>query len=377
MKKGAIHRKKVQMMIKASDGNIRKRELVGIVIFLFTIQVMDTTPDLLFKYGKNAAWMMPIISFLFMLIPFLVLLGIVKRRNKGLAELVFMLMGKRIGFFIMLLFFIIIFSATVINSRNYTDIFNTMFYPKTPIPYLYVMLIGASFYIAKRGLENIGRTAWLFTPVFLVLMFSLIGFIWEGISFTRIFPFAGPGLKTILKESAVHSSIYGESIFLFVLYRFIQTHKDMRIGSLLGWIISVLSLALFMVVYVAVFDYPASQNIAYPFQQVNRMASIGTISHLESIYLAITTIASAIHFSIYLYLSAYFLSKVLQMNEFEPLLLPLAGLTVLIGLISPNIFVGNALRESLVQSSSIILMLFPFVVWILDRRKGRMKNETA
>ncbi|WP_084212474.1 GerAB/ArcD/ProY family transporter [Bacillus sp. OxB-1] len=267
--------------------------------------------------------------------------------------------------------------ATVINSRSSADVFNTMFYPKTPIPYLYIMLIGASFYIAKRGLENIGRTAWLFTPIFLVLMFALIVFIWEDISFNRIFPIAGPGLGTILKESVVHSSIYGESILLVALYPFIQTHKDMRMGALFGWGFSVISLALFMIIYVAVFDYPASQNIAYPFQQLSRMATIGTISHLESIYLAIATVASAVHFSIYLYLSAFFLSKMLQLKEFEPLLLPLAGLTVLFGMITPNIFVGNTLREALVQSSSIILLLFPFILWIVDRRKGRSKNETA
>ncbi|MDN4608451.1 GerAB/ArcD/ProY family transporter [Sporosarcina highlanderae] len=364
-------------MIKVSNGKIRKRELMGVVIFFYTVQVMDTTPDLLFKYGKNAAWMMPIISFLLMLIPFLILLGIMKRRNTGLTELVFMLMGKRIGTFTMLLFFLIIFSATVINSRNYTDIFNTMFYPKTPVPYLYIMLMGSSFYIAKRGLENIARTAWIFTPILLILMFSVIGFVWEDISFNRIFPIAGPGLKPILKESAVHSSIYGESIFLLVLYPFIKTYKDLKWGSLIGWIISVLSLVIFMIVYVAVFDYPASQNIAYPFQQINRLATIGTISHLESVYMAIGTVASAIHFSIYLYLAAYFLSKALQIDEFELLLLPLTAVSVLAGLISPNIFIGSVLRESLIQSSSIILMLFPLVLWLLHLRKGRKKNETA
>ncbi|WP_339253608.1 endospore germination permease [Sporosarcina sp. FSL W8-0480] len=364
-------------MIKVSNGKIRKRELMGVFIFFYAVQVMDTTPDLLLKHGKNAAWMMPIISFLFMLIPFLILLGIMKRRNTGLTELVLTLMGKRVGTFIMILFFIIIFSATVINSRNYTDIFNTMFYPKTPVSYLYVMLMGASLYIAKRGLENIARTAWIFTPIMLILMFALIGFVWEEISFSRIFPIAGPGLIPILKESAVHSSIYGESIFLLVLYPFIKKYKDLQWGSLFGWIISVLSLVIFMIVYVVVFDYPAVQNIAYPFQQVNRLATIGTISHLESVYLAIWTVASAIHFSLYLYLSAYFLSKALQIDEFELLLLPLTAISVLTGLISPNIFVGNALRESLIQTSSIILMLFPFVLWILHRRKGRMKNETA
>jgi len=365
------------MVINVSDGKIRKRELAGILIMLFTIQVMDTTPDLLFKYGKNAAWMIPIISFLVMLIPFLILLGLTKRRNKGLTELVFMLMGKRIGSFVMLLFFIIIFNATVINSRSYSDIFNTMFYPKTPIPYLYVMLMGASFYIAKRGWENIGRAAWIFTPILLILMYALIGLVWDEISFKRIFPIAGPGLKTILKDSSIHSSIYGESLFLFALYPFIQTYKDIRVGALFGWIISVISLAIFMIIYVAIFDYPASQNIAYPFQQLSRMATIGTISHLESIYLAITTVASAIHFSIYLYLSAFFLSKMIHIKEFEQLLLPLTGLTVLLGMLSPNIFVGNALRENLIITSSAFLFVFPFVLWLLERKKGRSKNETT
>ncbi|MDW0117733.1 GerAB/ArcD/ProY family transporter [Sporosarcina thermotolerans] len=364
-------------MIKVNDGKIRKRELAGILIFLFAIQAMDTTPDLLFKLGKNAAWMIPILSSFVTLIPFFVLLGIVKKRNMGLTELIFTLMGKRMGTFVILLFFIIIFSSTVINSRSYTDVFNTMFYPKTPIPYLYVMLIGACFYIAKRGLENIARTAWIFTPIVLILMFSLVGFVYDDIALVRIYPIAGPGLTTILKESVVYSSIYGEIILLFALYPFIQKHKDMRVGTLFGWIISVMSVVVFMIIYTAVFDYPASQDIAYPFQQLSRMARIGTISHLESIYLAIATIASAIHFSIYLYLSAFFLSKVLHLNKFEPLLLPLAGLTVLLGMISPNIFIGNALREYLVRSSSFFLFFFPFILWLLHLRKGRLTNEKA
>ena len=364
-------------MIRVNNGLIRKRELTAIVIFLYVIQLMNTTPDTLIKFGKNAAWVLPIISFAVMLIPFLVLLYIVKKHDAGLVELVFSLLGKRIGSFVMFLFFLIIFSALMINSRNYTDVYNTMFYPKTPVPYLYVMLIGASFYIANRGLENIGRTAWILCPLYLFVTYILIFFILEDFSLERIYPIAGPGFGVLLTKGAAYSSIYGESILLLALYPFVRKFKDFRIGVLYGWMVGVVSLAFFMVIYVSIFDFPAVQDIAYPFQQLTRMATLGTIGHLESIYLATWTVASAIHFSIYLYLAAFFLSKMLRLKEFEPLLLPIAGLCVLAGLISPNIFVGNALRETLIQTSTVILVLFPFILWGIDRFKGGKKANAG
>ncbi|MBS4178942.1 GerAB/ArcD/ProY family transporter [Lederbergia citrea] len=363
-------------MIKTADGKIGTREFFSIIILDIGIKATDTTPNFLFTDGKNAAWMMPIFSFVIILIPFLLLLSLLKKHEKGLMELLFNLTGKYIGGIIGFGLFLIVFSGTFINSRSYIDIVNVMFYPKAPVLLLLFLLLGvASFLVAKRGFEAIGRTAWFLIPTIHIMLILLIILSWKELDWVRLFPIAGPGVTHIMKKSITHSSLYGDIILFAVFFSFIRNYKSFRLASFLGLGFSCAIIAVFLAIYTMVFDYPEIINMAYPYQQLTRIASLGEIiTHVEAIFLGIWVISAAIHFAITLYLSAYLFAGALQLTEFEPLILPFAGLALLLGLHEENIFQVTTLREILFISSSWIFILLPFFLWTVDRWKGRVKE---
>ncbi len=357
-------------MLKISDGKIGTKEFMALVFLSMGTQGADTTPDLLVFAGKNAAWIIPILSFLILLIPFLVLLTLIKKHNQGLMELLDRLGGKVFSSLIGLLLFIIIFSATVVNSRSYVDIVNTMFYPKTPIIYLFFVLMLTSFLIAKRGLETIGRTSWTLLWWFNLFGLLLFIFVWKFTNWRFLFPLAGPGMKHLVIESVKNVSIYGDVILLAAFYPFLRSFRSFRTSSLIGWGLASFWMVVIIALSISVFDYPAIEYLKYMYHQLTRVARIGTFAHLESVFLGVWIVASVIHFSIYIYITAFFFARMLRLNEFERFILPLAGLSLLIGLLPDNIVQLNEVKKIIYSVSSSTLLALPFVLWLLDRWKG-------
>lgn len=358
-------------MIKAADGKIGTREFTSIILLSIGIKLSDTTPNLYFVEGGNAAWILPIISFVVIGVPFFILLSLLKKHDAGLMELLSNLTGKYVSGIIGLCLFLIMLNGTAINSRAYIDIVNTMFYPKTPIPILLFLLLAFSFLIAKRGFETIGRTAWLILPILEVILLTLIIFVWKDTNWTQIFPIAGPGMEQILKASVTHSSVFGDVILLAAFFSFVRSYEDYRFSSLFGLGLSCFKIAVFLALYTAVFDYPEVSSMAFPFQQLTRIANFGEIiTHVEAIYFGFWMISVVIHFSIHLYLTAYFFAGALRLAKFEPLILPMAGLTLFIGLLPENILQINGYKEMLIKSSSVLLISLPFILLIVDRWKG-------
>lgn len=365
-------------MIKLSDGTLGKREFFSIVLFTVGIKFSDATSDMLINYGKNAAWMIPILSGLVVGIPLLILLGLLKKhQNQGLIELIRNLMGKYVGFAVGLVLFLIMLAGTIINSRNYIDIVNSMYYQKTPIYYLFLALLGVCCYVANRGFETIGRMAWIIFPYIQFIIILLVISVWEDSNWEHLFPIAGPGFDQIIMKSVSHNSIFGDLILLAAFYPFVKSHKVFRFATIIGLSFSCLQIAFFIAVYVLVFDYPAVEHLAYPFHQLARSASIGQIiTNVESLFFGFWIISTVIHFSISLYLCAVLFAKTVSMDEFEPLLLPISGLVFMVGLLPPNVTVSISFREILLQGASVILLVLPLVLWVLDRWKGRRLNES-
>jgi spore germination protein KB len=362
-------------MLNISDGKIGIREFVALIIFAVGTKATDTTPDLLIFPGKNAAWMISLFSFLFMLVPILLLLRLIKKHNKGLADLTFMLAGKWFGTLIVLMLFAIMFSGLLISIRSYIDIVSTMYYQKTPISFLFLLLVATSCMIAKRGFETIGRMAWLMFGWIHISGVLLVIFLWDGINWGFLFPIAGPGFMDIIKNGASYSTIFFEFFLLASMFPFVRSYKEFRIASWIGFVLSAAWVTLLTMLYTLIFDYPSVEHINFPYHQLARIASVGPITHLESIFLGFWIISAAIHFAIILYLVAYLFARTLRIVEFEPLLLPFGGLALFLGMLPDNIVSLNFYREALFKFGSGVILTLPLLYWMLDIWKGRKKNN--
>ncbi|MFC4098075.1 GerAB/ArcD/ProY family transporter [Paenibacillus xanthanilyticus] len=356
-------------MLSRSNGKTGTREYTALLLLTVGLKLSDTTPSLLFKSGQVAAWVVPLLAFAAMLAPFLLLLAMLKAHpGKGLVDLLVLAAGRWGGMLIGLVLCLVTLVSTALSSRTYIDIINTMGYQRTPIFALYLMLMAAVFYIANRGFETIGRTAWIVVPYIEVFLALLVVFVWYDVEWLHLLPAAGPGLPVLLREGASHGSIFGEMILFAAFVPLVRNLRAFKAASWVGYGACAVKIAGMMAVFVAVYDYPPAENMAFPFQQLTRAASIGQIiSHVESVFFAFWIITTVIHFAVYVYLLAFLFARSLGLDAFEPLILPFTGLTLLIGMMPENISRVNELLDTTLHVSSFMFFLLPFVLWGMIR----------
>ncbi len=358
-----------------ADGKIGVREYASILLLSVGLRMADSTPSIYFQLGYSAAWVIPLASCLLMGVSFMVMLSLLKKyKDKGLIELTFALTGRFGGTVIGFTLFLLMLLFTVVSARNYTDILNMMVFQLTPLPALLLMLLGASLYVASRGIETIGRTAWIVIPYIEVAVIALIAFVWEEIEWYHLFPIAGPGLHKLLLDSVRYSSFFGEIILFAAFFPLLRSYKSYRLASYIGFGISCIKICVMLTVFVAVYDYPAVKNLEFPFQQLTRSASIGGIvTHIESVFLAFWLISTVIHFAIYLFLLVTLLGQLLHLQPISKLLAPLAGLILLLAMLPTNLTLIRPYWDKVHAFGSIVFLALPFVLWSADRMKRWFK----
>ncbi|PRX32617.1 spore germination protein (amino acid permease) [Orenia metallireducens] len=366
-------------MIKESDGKIGIREFVSIIVFSIILKVADMTPNLLFKEGMTATWMMPLIMGGYILLPLLILLSLLNRyKSKGLIELIYSITGKYVGFIISFVLTIISLLGTAVNLRDQVDILNTLFFPKTPIIVLLIIITISCYLIAKRGLEALGRTCWLLLPIIIASFILLVALALGEVNLEYIYPIWGPGLSQLFKSSLLHISIFGELFLMTTFYPFVRDDKKYYRGTFYSLFIIITGMVLSFLLYITVFDYPTIQKVAFPFQSLSLYVSIGYfIANVENLFLLFWFIGAIMRFSIYLYVTAAIFAYTIKIEEFELLLFPISLVIISLALIPENSIVAMRIfREDYILKFTWSIFIFlPVFLWVVDRLKGRADDE--
>lgn len=361
------------------EGKIGVKEYFAIVILMIATKLADDTPAILFEPLFNAGWMAPIINGILTVIPVYLLLRVsTKYKNKGLIEVIDHVLGKFIGYIVLLILWIIMFSALVVDTAIYTDIIGTVYFSKTPTILIYGMLMLVCAYGAKRGFAQIGSVAWAVFPYLIVsLFFALILTFRQGSS-SFLFPIFGPGEWKIVKESVLRLSIYGDFLYLFIFIPFIRSIKDFKKGTWLGLLFTCIGMTTFMLSYVIFFDYKTVMELNYPYHEVIRTISAGFLTNMESFFLPFWVIASFVRFAIYLYIVAILFGRLFGIKQFEHIIPAFATVGLFIGMIpeSPTFTIFN-LREGILFISTPIFFTLPILIWIVAMFKGAFKHENA
>ncbi|SET52255.1 spore germination protein (amino acid permease) [Natronincola peptidivorans] len=366
--------------MEISDGKIDRREFFAIIVILIASKFTDLTATIILRTGRTAAWILPIISFIVIILPFLATLALLKRfKKKNFIEIIYAIAGKYLGFVIAISLFFILLSATAINLRNYADAVSTMFYPNTPVAFFILLGAVVSYFIANRGLEGIGRTASLLLPCFAISLLLLIVLTWQHFQDSYLFPLLGPGVVALLKDGLVYSTIFADIIVMAVLFPFVKDYRSYRTASIRGLIVSAFLVSLFLLIYIIVFDFHPATVVNHPFHQLNRRAQLGPfITNVEAIFFFFWILAKTLRFAIYFYVMAIILGYSLTLKEFEPLILPLAGLTAMLSLIPENIVEGTLdFRDNfLLQRSWLYFITVPIVLWFISKWREKSKDES-
>lgn len=366
-------------MFGDSNSKIGTREWFAIIALVIGMKVSDTTPTLFMKAGKNAAWIIALLSGLIAIAAYLILLKLLKiYKDKDLLSIAKIILGRKMNFIIGMIFFYIVLGFGAINSRSYVDILSDVFFERTPAIILYLILIGTSYLLTRHGLEGIGRTAWIMFAYVSMAVIIFIALIYNQLNFKYLLPIAGAGFKSIAIGSLTNSSVYSDIILLGIFLPFGRGYKEFRLGSLIGLGYSVFIITLGCAIYVMLFDYPPIEIVNYLFHSATRLIYAGRfVGNLEAFFLIFWIVSSLIRFSILIYMASAYFAYSLSMRNFQPLLLPVSALMLMLGMIPEN-FLKNVeiARRTLLNTTWVIIFLLPLILLIFSKAKGGIKNES-
>ncbi|WP_284139307.1 endospore germination permease [Virgibacillus sp. LDC-1] len=359
------------------ENRVGTKELVAIIFIMMGVKVGDDTPPILYDVLKNAAWMGPIIIALLTAVILFVLFKVASAyKQKGLIDIVFHLFGKYLGWIILFVLWLGISAATIIDSSIYSDIIVTMYFPKTPTIIIYLLLMAACTYGAKKGFGQIGSVSWAVFPYITAsLIIALVISLRNGTT-AFFFPFFGPGEMEVIKESIIKTSILSDYLFLFVFIPFMKDLKSFKKASWIGLILITLILIGGIMSFLLIFDYRSVQMLDYPFHEVIRYIQLGFLTNVETLFFPFWLISSLVRFTVYLYISAVIMGRLFKINNFEYAIPALATVFVFIGYIpeSPDYLIFH-LRENLLNILTPIFIFLPFILWAVAKLKGDLRRE--
>ena len=179
-----------------------------------------------FRDGLNAAWMIIICSFLFILPSLFLLNNVLKKyQNKNILEITQLSLGKPFSFVIAFLLLCFTLLNTASDSRSYMTQLTTINFPNTPLFILYLFFLIICMWGAKKGWESVGATAWAVFPYLMIAMGLLFFLMLKDSYFYRTFPLFGTGMTEVAKASFNYIPLFSESFTLAMMYPLVKNHQ--------------------------------------------------------------------------------------------------------------------------------------------------------
>ena len=317
-------------------GKISSGEFLTLVI-VFTIgsTILDI-PSLLVGIVKQDAWIASALtSFVSLFFIFIYNQIATLYPSMTYVEINEKVFGKWIGKIMALpyLFYFYYLSAGMI--RDIGDFFNTQILIDTPIQMVMIMILLTSLIGVRLGLEVICRTALIFFPWIVVLLFMLFLFLIPEIKLENIQPIL-EGLKPIIKGSYhILGLPYLELLIFLMITPYVTEQAKMKKAFYRGTLIGGIVLTILVLFIILVLGSDLSARQFYPAFTLAKKINIGGFLNRIEVILGVIWI-----FSIYFKLTICYyglslgLAQVLGLKSYKILLFPLVFLIVTFSTIS-------------------------------------------
>jgi len=352
------------------------REYTSIAILMIGAKTTENTPSSLYSEAQSAAWMIPIISGGFFLIPlFLLLKTFSVFQGKDLFALIQRLLGKYIGFFVLLSLFIISSLAFSYDTRMYTDIIHTFYFRTTPLVVLYAIFLFVCVYGAKKGIQHIGSIAYI-TIWYIILSFAFALILsTKDNSIQAIYPLWGSGIQDIIKASISGTTLFADFIILTVIISNMSSTKDFTKGTWIALILNAIHISAAVFIFTCLFDR-SLEGVGYPFHTAIRYFSFGNfLSNVETLFLPIWLMAGFIRFAALLYICTKIFGHIFHIKEVEYLTPTLATIYLLIGIIPETpLDVALEFKAKIRLIAGPAFLAISLLLWAVALLKGEFKH---
>ncbi|MFJ7510316.1 endospore germination permease [Peribacillus simplex] len=283
--------------------------------------------------------------------------------------------GKWIGKISALLFLLYIYYLSSALLSEIGNFFSSQVLVETPMEMIMILFILTSLFGARLGLEVICRTALIFFPWLVLLLFILFVFLIPDIKIENMQPIFEEGLKPIMKGSYHSLALpYVQLVFFLMITPYVNEKAEMKKNFYLGTLIGGGVLFLVIIFSILVLDPANTARLIYPSYKLGMRISIGDFfERVEVIVAFIWVFTEYFKLTICFYGLALGLAQLLGMQNYKILLFPLAFLILTFTIFShPDIVhYQNFIAIAWTPFSLTICFFLPLLLLVVGKIRGR------
>ncbi|HHW31514.1 MAG TPA: endospore germination permease [Clostridiaceae bacterium] len=351
------------------------------LLFLITGFVQGSALLIDFTVGitKNQTWMI-VLAGLVLAAPIIISYVALAKRFSGMnvIQINDIIYGRFLGKAVSIYYIFFFLMTLSFNIRDVGELYVTFLMPDTPFIFLLAVFAATCSYAVIKGIEVLARVSHLFVAVGIfspVITFILLI---DQMDFSNFLPFFElPSVKILQGIHIMMAIPFGETIiFLMIMGSLNKTEHAVK-NTLIGLLIGTLSLLLVAVKNTAVLGRTQTIWTATSFQSI-RLIDIGTVlTRMDFVIGIAQTLLTFLKCSLFFYALVTAISQLFGLKSYLPLVLPLAGIEVII---AATVFQSPVDHAVITQNAGIIysaplMFIIPPVSLLIAKIRGLPKHE--
>lgn len=357
-------------------------EAASIALFLIITKIFFTTPGVIVRNTGTAGWYVTILSCLFSIALFSMIVLLMKRfPGQNLIDIFEKVLGKFVGKTLSIIICAYLIFYTAINLRQFTEMIKSYNLPYTPPSIILGAFMLTVLLLVFKGITGIARVSNFFiVPVIIGILFILL-YAMPTYQLSHIKPYLGYGVTNSLSYSLLRTSDYAEIVIFAILMSSSHSiNKIKRVGFTTVAIAGAL-FSLTLLCYTMVFQYKVGSEFLMGMFQMSRLISLNRyFQRIESIFLFIWVFSSVIAIAASFYTAIIIYCKSLNISDYKPITLPFSFLVFMVAILPESI-------STIVDKYSLliwkygwsVLFAIPLIVLIVSLITGKRgeKLETG
>lgn len=290
-------------------------------------------------------------------------------------------LGKWIGKIAALLYLFYVYHNGSGSLRQIGDFFTTQILVETPIQMIMIMLLITSLIGVRLGLEVICRTAVIFFPWMVLLLFILFLFLIPQIKLENIQPILGEGMKPIIKGSYTNLGLpYLQLTAFLMITPYVTEKAKMKKAFYRGTLIGGIVLTILIIFTILVLGSDITSRQSYSTYILGRKIEIGGfLERIEAIVAIIWVLTIYFKVTICYYVVTLGLAQVLGLKNYQILVFPLAFLIITFSIfMHPDIVhVSNYIAKTLTPYSLTICFFLPLLLLVVGKIRKRSASKAT
>lgn len=249
--------------------------------------------------------------------------------EKNFAEIIIILLGKKIGMPLAFLYAIYWLWPAARNLREFGELIVLTSLHNTPLLVVLITFMLTSIYVLLLGFNVLGRTSEIFMPIiiFYIISIFLLLIMSKEVNIKNLFPVLQDGMKPVLAAAFpnVVTFPFGE-IFIFSMYWcYVDDKKAIRSSTILAILLTGILLSFTLAAYVTVLGVGYVSITTIPLVELVKMINIGEFfTNLDILAISIMFLGGFYKMSLFYYGYTMVIETVFKIKS-KKLLLVLTG----------------------------------------------------